>query len=101
MARGTSSRRVVVAALAANAAIAATKFVAALLSGSAAMLSEAVHSTIDTGNQVLLLFGMVRAARQPTPRHPLGFSREIYFWSFMVAVLIFGLGAGVSIVTGV
>jgi cation diffusion facilitator family transporter len=100
-ARALPSKRVVIAALAANAGIAVTKLAAALLTGSGAMLSEAVHSAIDTGNQGLLLFGMARAARRPTPRHPLGFAREIYFWSFMVAVLIFGLGAGVSIVTGV
>lgn len=94
------SRTVVYAALAGNAAIAASKFAAALFTGSAAMLSEAIHSTVDTGNELLLLLGMHRAARPPDRDHPFGHGLQIYFWSFVVAVLIFGLGAGASIVQG-
>lgn len=95
------SRTVVYAALAGNAAIAASKFGAALVTGSAAMLSEAVHSTVDTGNELLLLLGMHRAARPPDRDHPFGHGLQIYFWSFVVAVLIFGLGAGAAILRGI
>jgi cation diffusion facilitator family transporter len=96
-----NSKRVVYAALVGNALIAATKFAAAAMTGSSAMLSEAVHSLVDTGNQVLLLLGMRRAAQPPTGRHPFGFGRELYFYGFVVAVLIFGLGAGWSLYEGV
>ena len=65
------------------------------------MLSEGVHSLVDTGNELLLLYGMRRASRMPDPAHPLGYGRELYFWSFIVAVLLFALGAGVSIYEGV
>lgn len=95
------SKIVVYAALAGNVAIAATKFAAFALTGSSAMLTEAVHSTVDTGNQGLLLYGMRRAARPPSPNHPFGHGMEIYFWAFVVALLIFALGGALSIYEGV
>jgi cation diffusion facilitator family transporter len=95
------STRVVIAALIGNAAIAATKYAAAALTGSSAMFAEAVHSTVDTGNQTLLLVGMNRAERPADARHPFGHGMEIYFWAFVVAILLFGLGAGVSFYEGV
>lgn len=95
------SRKVVIAALAGNALIAVTKFVAAAMTGSSAMFAEAVHSVVDTGNQGLLLFGMKRAARPPDAAHPFGYGKEIYFWAFVVAILLFALGSGISIYEGV
>jgi cation diffusion facilitator family transporter len=91
----------VYAALVGNLLIALTKTAAALWSGSSAMLSEAIHSFVDTGNEVLLLYGLHRAGRQPDTAHPLGYGRELYFWSFIVALLIFALGAGVSTYEGI
>lgn len=91
----------VYAALIGNILVALTKFAAAFLTGSSAMLSEAVHSTVDTGNEGLLLYGMHRSRRHPDPEHPLGYGREIYFWSFIVALLLFSLGSGVSFYEGV
>jgi len=97
----SESKRVVNAALVGNLLVALTKVVAALLTGSAAMTSEAVHSAVDTGNELLLLYGMRKAARPPDADHPFGHGREIYFWSFIVALLFFALGAVVSIYEGV
>ena len=95
-----SGRMVVIAALLGNAAVAATKFVAAAFTGSSAMLSEGVHSLVDTANQVLMLHGIRRAARPPDPKHPFGYGRELYFWAFIVALMVFALGAGISFYEG-
>ncbi len=96
-----STKRVVYVALAGNLLVTATKFVAALWTGSSAMLSEAVHSLVDTSNELLLLYGMHRAGRRPDAEHPIGYGRELYFWSFIVALQVFALGAGVSIYEGI
>ncbi len=100
MSEGADSTRAVVVALAANAAIAATKYAAAFFTGSSAMLAEAVHSTADCGNQLLLLLGMRRARRPPNTEYPLGFGKEIYFWSFVVAIMLFSVGGLFSIYEG-
>ena len=95
------SRRVIIAALIGNTLIAVTKFVAAALTGSSAMLSEGIHSLVDTGNQVLMLHGLRQARKPPDARFPFGHGKEIYFWSFVVAILIFALGGGISIYEGI
>ncbi len=96
----SGSKKVIYAALIGNSLIAVTKFVAAALTGSSAMLSEGIHSVVDTGNQVLLLHGLRRAQKPPDAQFPFGHGKEIYFWSFVVAILIFAVGAGVSLYEG-
>lgn len=97
----TSSHKVVYAALAGNFLIAIAKFTAAAFSGSSAMLSEGVHSLVDTTNELLLLYGLHRASKPPDRTHPFGHGRELYFWSFIVALLVLAMGAGVSFYEGI
>ena len=97
----SGSTKVVMAALIGNAAIAVTKFIAATVTGSSAMFAEGVHSVVDTGNQALLLFGIKRSSRPADERHPFGYGKEIYFWAFVVAILLFALGAGISFYEGI
>lgn len=101
MAAASSSRTTVYAALAGNVLVAVIKIGAAVWTGSSAMTSEAVHSIVDTSNEVLLLYGYRRASRPADESHPLGYGRELYFWSFIVALLIFALGSGISLYQGI
>ena len=94
------STRVVYAALTGNVAVAVAKFVAYGISGSTALLAEAIHSLVDTTDQILLLIGEMRGRRPPDPDHPLGHGLESYFWSFVVAVVVLLLGGGVSLYQG-
>lgn len=97
----SASKKIIIAALIGNTLISITKFVAASMTGSSAMLSEGIHSIVDTGNQILLLYGLKRAARPASPQFPFGHGKEIYLWSFVVAILIFAVGAGISIYEGI
>jgi cation diffusion facilitator family transporter len=97
----SGSKKVIYAAMAGNGLIAVTKFIASLITGSAAMFSEGIHSVVDTGNQILLLYGLRRSGKPPDDHFPFGHGKEIYFWSFVVAILIFAVGAGVSTYEGV
>ena len=97
----SGSKRVIFAALIGNSLISVTKFTAAFVTGSSAMLSEGIHSLVDTGNQVLLLHGLKQAKKPADEKFPFGHGKEIYFWSFIVAILIFALGGGISIYEGI
>ncbi len=96
-----ASTKVIIAALIGNTAISITKFFAAFTTGSSAMLSEGIHSLVDTGNQILLLYGLKQAKKPADEEFPFGHGKEIYFWSFVVAILIFAVGSGVSIYEGI
>ncbi|MGN6313665.1 MAG: cation diffusion facilitator family transporter [Rhodanobacteraceae bacterium] len=100
MARGYGSHTIVVVSLLGDLLIAIAKFIAGALAGSSAMLSEGVHSLVDTVNSALLLYGLHRAQQPPDPQHPFGHGRELYFWSFVVALLVLALGAGISFYEG-
>ena len=101
MAGGANSLRSILFALVANSAIAVAKGVAAVITGSGAMLAEAIHSVADAGNQLLLIWGMKQSRAEPTEDHPLGFGKAVYFWSFVVAVVLFSVGGLFSIYEGV
>ena len=100
MAAGSDNPVAVYGALIANGIIAVTKFVASVATGSSAMFSEGIHSVVDTGNQALILFGIRRSKRPADARHPFGYGKELYFWSFVVAILLFSLGGGLSLYEG-
>lgn len=97
----SGSKKIIYAALVVNTFISITKFIAAFISGSSAMFSEGIHSLVDTGNQGLLLLGMKRAEKPADVNFPFGHGKEIYFWSFVVSILIFAVGAGFSLYEGV
>ena len=101
MSKRSAGKLSVYVALASNLAVAVTKFAAAWFTGSSAMLSEAIHSLVDTTNEVLLLYGIRRAERPPDLRHPFGHGRELYFWSFIVALLVMVLGGVAALYEGI
>lgn len=97
----SANRFVIFVAIAANLAIAVFKFIAAAVSGSSALLSEGIHSTVDTGNQLLLLFGVHRSQRAADAAHPFGYGKELYFWSLLVALLLFSAGGAAALLEGI
>lgn len=101
MGQDTSTRKVVGAAFVGDVLVALSKIAAAIWTGSSAMTSEAVHSCVDIGNDLLLLYGMRRSRRPPDSEHPVGYGRELYFWSFIVALLVLSLGAGLAVMQGI
>ena len=101
MSAHAENNRTLIIALLANLGIAVSKFVAAALTGSSAMLTEGIHSLVDSSNQLLLIWGRRQSRKPPDKRHPFGYGRELYFWSFVVAILVFALGAGVSVYEGI
>ncbi|MEH2026521.1 cation diffusion facilitator family transporter [Nostoc sp.] len=96
-----SSKKTIFVAMGANLAIAITKFIAASITGSSAMISEGIHSVVDTGDQLVLLLGIRRSQKPADDSHPFGYGQELYFWTFIVAILIFALGGGMSIYEGI
>ncbi|MDL2408213.1 cation diffusion facilitator family transporter [Rhizobium calliandrae] len=99
--RSPSGQRAVLVALAGDVVVASIKFIAGFLSGSSAMISEGVHTLIDASTEVILLYGLVMSRRRGTPAHQLGYGREVFFWNFVVAILIFSLGSGIAFLAGV
>ena len=97
----SGSKKVIYAALIGNGLIAISKFIGSVITGSSAMLSEGIHSMVDTGNQLLLLLGLKRAKKPADQYYPFGHGKEIYFWSFVVAIMIFAVGSGISIYEGI
>ncbi|HEY9195232.1 MAG TPA: cation diffusion facilitator family transporter [Mucilaginibacter sp.] len=96
-----SSKKSIYSALIANLLIAITKFIAGVIGRSGSMISEGIHSLVDTANELLLLFGLYRSRKEPDKTHPFGYGKELYFWSFIVSIMIFGLGGGLSIYQGI